>query len=83
MRIEVINIDDPGIITLSTTAPRVGSMLKAGIFDQDGAPMLTKAQWSRAANADAPFIDIDGANHHAPHRLNPTTPPRQRTKANI
>ena len=66
--IEVINIDDPGTVTLSTTAPRVGSMLKAGISDQDGAPLLTKAQWSRAPRADAPFIDIDGANHYAPHR---------------
>ena len=68
VRIEVINIDDPGTVTLSTTAPRVGSMLKASISDQDGTPMLTKAQWSRAPRADALFIDIDGANHHAPHR---------------
>ena len=68
VRIEVINIDDPGIITLSTTAPRVGSALTASISDQDGTPMLYKAQWSRAPRADALFIDIDGANHHAPHR---------------
>ena len=68
VRIEVINIDDPGTVTLSTTAPRVGSMLTASISDQDGTPMLTKAQWSRAPSADGPFIDIDGANHHAPHR---------------
>ena len=68
VRIEVINIDDPGIITLSTTAPRVGSALTASISDQDGTPMLTKAQWSRAPRADALFIDIDGANHYAPQR---------------
>ena len=66
--IEVINIDEPGTVTLSTAAPRVGSALTATVSDQDGTPLLTKAQWSRAANADAPFIDIDGANHHAPHR---------------
>ena len=66
--INVNNVDDPGIITLSTTAPRVGSMLTASISDQDGTPMLTKAQWSRAPQADALFIDIDGANHHAPQR---------------
>ena len=68
VRIEVINIDDPGIITLSTTAPRVGSALTASISDQDGTPLLTKAQWSRAPRADALFIDIDGANHYAPQR---------------
>ena len=67
--IEVINVDDPGaIITFSTTAPRVGSMLTASISDQDGTPMLTNAQWSRAPRADALFIDIDGANHHSAHR---------------
>ena len=66
--IEVINIDDPGTVTLSTTAPRVGSMLTASISDQDGTPLLTKAQWSRAPRADALFIDIDGANHYAPQR---------------
>ena len=68
VRIEVINIDDPGTVTLSTTAPRVGSMLTASISDQDGTPLLTKAQWSRAPQADALFIDIDGANHYAPQR---------------
>ncbi len=68
VRIEVINIDDPGTITLSTTAPRVGSALTATVSDQDGTPLLTKAQWSRAPRADALFIDIDGANHHAPQR---------------
>ena len=68
VRIEVINIDDPGTVTLSTTAPRVGSMLTATVSDQDGAPLLTKAQWSEAPRADAPFVDIDGANHYAPQR---------------
>ena len=66
--IEVINIDDPGTVTLSTTAPRVGSMLTASISDQDGTPLLTKAQWSRAPRADALFIDIDGANRYSAHR---------------
>ncbi len=68
VRIEVINIDDPGTVTLSTTAPRVGSMLTASISDQDGAPLLTNAQWSEAPRADAPFVDIDGADHYALQR---------------
>ena len=68
VRIEVINIDDPGTVTLSTTAPRVGSMLTASISDQDGTPLLTNAQWSEAPRADAPFVDIDGADHYAPQR---------------
>ena len=68
VRINVNNVDDPGTITFSTTAPRVGGALTATVSDQDGTPMLTNAQWSRAPRADALFIDIDGANHHAPHR---------------
>ena len=43
-------------------------MLTASISDQDGTPMLTNAQWSEAPRADAPFVDIDGADHYAPHR---------------
>ena len=58
MRIEVINVDEPGIITLSTTAPRVGSALTATVSDPDSSVRLYTVQWARAANADAPFIDI-------------------------
>ena len=77
VRIEVINIDDPGTITLSTTAPRVGSALTATVSDQDGTPLLTKAQWSRAPRADALFIDIDGANHYTPQRAESSYTPTE------
>ena len=56
--IEVINIDEPGTVTLSTTAPRVGSMLTASISDQDARVLVYTVQWSRAPRADALFIDI-------------------------
>ena len=56
--IEVINIDDPGTVTLSTTAPRVGGALSASVSDQDSSVLVYTVQWARAANADAPFIDI-------------------------
>ena len=80
--IEVINIDDPGTVTLSTAAPRVGSALTATVSDQDGAPLLTKAQWSRAPRADALFIDIDGANHYAPQRAESTYTPTAADQSN-
>ena len=63
--IEVINLNEPGTVTLSTTAPRVGSELTASVSDPDDDTLLIyTVQWSRAANADAPFIDIpiDPAN---------------------
>ena len=56
--IEVINIDDPGTVTLSTTAPRVGSMLSASVSDQDSSVLVYTVQWARAPRADALFIDI-------------------------
>ena len=72
--IEVINIDEPGIVTLSTTAPRVGSELSATLSDPDGAVMTYTVQWSRAANADAPFIDIPiNPSYMADPTYTPTT----------
>ena len=63
--INVNNVDEPGFVTLSTTAPRVGSELTASVSDPDDDRLLVyTVQWSRAATADAPFIDIpiDPAN---------------------
>ena len=57
--IEVINVDEPGIVTLSTTAPRVGSELTVSVSDPDDDTLLiSRVQWARAANAVARFIDI-------------------------
>ena len=58
VRINVNNVDEPGIITFSTTAPRVGSALTATVSDPDSSVLIYTVQWARAANADAPFIDI-------------------------
>ena len=63
VRINVIDVNEPGFITLSVTTPEVGSALRASLFDQDGGSLLYKAQWSRAVTAAGPFVDIDGANH--------------------
>ena len=63
VRINVIDVNEPGFITLSVTTPEVGSALRASLFDQDGGALLYKAQWSRAVTAAGPFVDIDGANH--------------------
>ena len=77
--INVNDVDEPGIVTLSTTAPRVGSALTATLSDPDSSVLVYTVQWARAANADAPFIDIP---INPGYMANPPTPPRQRTKAN-
>ncbi len=58
VRINVNNVDDPGTITFSTTAPRVGSALTATVSDPDSSVEVYTVQWARAANSDAPFIAI-------------------------
>ena len=56
--IEVINVDEPGIITLSTTAlsPRVGSPLSVSLDDPDGGERVYGIWWFRGSGADGPFI---------------------------
>ena len=58
VRVDVIDVDEPGVITFSTTAPRVGSALTATVSDPDSSVEVYTVKWARAANADAPFIDI-------------------------
>ena len=59
VRIDVIDIDEPGTVTVSSTAPKVGGELTVSVTDPDDDTLLfTRVQWYRAANADADFIDI-------------------------
>ena len=55
VRIRVINVDEPGTVTLSQATPGVGSALRPTLEDPDGWVVLSKVQWSRADTADGPF----------------------------
>ena len=71
--IEVINIDEPGTVTLSTTAPRVGSELTASLSDPDDDVMIYTVQWSRSLTADGVFLDIPlNPRHMADPTYTPT-----------
>ena len=59
VRIRVINVDEPGTVTLSQATPRVGSALLATLDDPDGWVVLSKVQWSRADTADGPFTVLN------------------------
>ena len=75
--IEVINIDEPGIVTLSTTAPRVGGELTASLSDPDDDVMIYTVQWSRSATADGMFLDIPlNPRHMADPTYTPTAADR-------
>ena len=71
--IEVINIDEPGTVTLSTAAPRVGSALTATLSDPDDDVMIYTVQWSRSPTADGMFLDIPlNPRHMADPTYTPT-----------
>ena len=71
--IEVINIDEPGTVTLSTTAPRVGGELTASLSDPDDDVRIYTVQWSKSPTADGLFLDIPlNPRHMADPTYTPT-----------
>ena len=54
--IRVTNIDEPGRVSLSTTEPRMGRSVTAGISDPDGSPKPYRIEWARAFRATSAFI---------------------------
>ena len=55
--IEIVNVDEPGIVTLSTSSPQLGVGLFATLTDPDGRRGgIFNSYWSRANNADGPFF---------------------------
>ena len=78
MSITVINVDEPGTVTLSQATPGVGSALRPTLDDPDGWVVLFKVQWSRADTADGPFTSSTSDTSARSVRL--PTLQRQRTK---
>ena len=57
MSITVRNVDEPGIVTLSTSSPQVGVQVRASLYDPDGLiGGVYRSMWSRANVADGPFF---------------------------
>ncbi len=55
--IRIVNVDEPGIVTLSTSSPRVGVELRATLYDPDGRMGgIFRSFWSRANSATGPFF---------------------------
>ena len=55
--IEIVNVDEPGTVTLSTTSPQLGVGLFATLTDPDGRRGgIYNSWWSRSNNADGPFF---------------------------
>ena len=57
MSITVRNVDEPGIVTLSTSSPQVGVQVRASLYDPDGLiGGVFRSMWSRATVATGPFF---------------------------
>ena len=55
--ITVRNVDEPGIVTLSTSYPQVGVQVRASLYDPDGLiGGVFRSMWSRANVATGPFF---------------------------
>ena len=59
VKVTVANQDEPGVVTLSRTQPRVGLSVKASLTDPDGSISGLTWQWSDGTGGDD---DIDDAN---------------------
>ena len=57
--VNVTNVDEPGLITLSSLQPQAGILLTATLTDPDGAASGTKLQWEKSTSAEGPWTAIE------------------------
>ena len=57
--VNVTNVDEPGLITLSSLQPQAGIPLTATLTDPDGAASGTKLQWEKSTSAEGPWTAIE------------------------
>ena len=53
----VVNVDEMGTVTLSSTAPRVGAAITASVTDPDGVVTGETWQWARSADGSTGWAD--------------------------
>ena len=58
VRVAVVDLDDPGAVTLSTARPRLGERVTARLADQDGPVRDARWQWRRRQATDGAWSDI-------------------------
>ena len=64
VEVEVLNVEEPGAVTLSLDPPMVGSDLKATLSDPDGFSLVLEWVWERGDTADGTFTTVDGARNY-------------------
>ena len=62
VEITVTDVDEPPVVELSTSNPRVGVVVTATLTDPNGIPTNESWQWQRADDPSSPaWVDISGA----------------------
>ncbi len=59
--VTVTNVDEMGMVSLSSMSPSVGTEITAMLTDPDGGVSDTTWQWSKSMTMDGEFMDIDDA----------------------
>ena len=59
--ININNLEEAGVVTLSTNTPLVGSEYRASLTDPDGGITALAWQWAKGASSTGTFTDISGA----------------------
>ena len=61
LAITIRDVEEEGVVTLSSTEPAVGTQLRAMLADGDGDVTGSTWQWSRSENGRSPWTTISGA----------------------
>ena len=59
--VEVTNVDEPGVVTLSALRPQSQTMFNATHTDPDGDASNLKWQWAKSSSRNGAYSDIDDA----------------------
>ena len=58
--VNLLNRDEPGLVTFDSTEPEVGTEITATLTDPDGSLASQQWQWSRSADGSTNWEDISG-----------------------
>ena len=59
--VTVINVNEAGAVTLSTTRPQVGTAITASLTDEDGVVRIVRWEWARSESMGGSYSNISGA----------------------
>ena len=68
LTVNVINVDEPGRVHISSLQPQIGTVLTATVTDQDGVAVTGSWQWASSDSENGPFTDIPARSGDSTYR---------------